>query len=60
MTQYEQPHKPFNESSPLNMPAERWREPTPDDQVIDISDPDYDVPVDDGERLEEDAETLKD
>ncbi len=49
-----------HEPSPLNLPAERLREPTPDELEIDISDPDHDLPLDESERAKEDAETLKD
>ena len=48
------------EPSPLNLPAERLREPTPDELEIDMSDPDHDIPIDESERAKEDAETLKD
>ncbi len=46
--------------SPLSLPAERLREPTPDEREIDVSDPDYDLPLDESDRLQEDAQTLKD
>ena len=46
---------PCQEPTPLELPAERLRKPTSDDQEIDISDPRLDVPFDDDNRLEEDA-----
>jgi hypothetical protein len=48
------------EESPLTMPPARLREPSADDQDIDLADPTLDLPLDDSERLREDAETLKD
>lgn len=52
--------EPLDEPSPLSMPPAHFREPSADDQEIDISDSIYDVPLDDSDRLREDAETLKD
>ncbi len=46
---------PRHEPTPLELPAERLRQPTSDDQEIDISDPRLDVTFDDDNRLEEDA-----
>ncbi len=46
---------PRHEPTPLELPAERLRQPTGDDQEIDISDPRLDVTFDDDNRLEEDA-----
>ncbi len=62
MSQQRQPteSQPILDPSPLSLPAERLREPTPDEREIDVSDPDYDLPLDESERLQEDAETLKD
>lgn len=62
MSQQRQPaeSRPAVDPSPLSLPAERLREPTPDEREIDISDPDYDLPLDERDRLQEDAETLKD
>lgn len=47
-------------ASPLTTPPARMREPSSDDQEIDVSDPSHDLALDDSERLREDAETLKD
>ncbi len=62
MSQIESPqHKhQIHEPSPLTMPPARLREPSSDDVEIDVSDPAYDLALDDSERLREDAETLKD
>lgn len=46
--------------SPLTMPPARLRERTADDAEIDVTDPRIDVPLDDSDRLREDAETLRD
>ncbi len=46
--------------SPLTAPPARLREPSADDQEIDLADPTFDLPLDDTDRLREDAETLKD
>lgn len=48
------------EESPLTAPPARLREPSADDQEIDLADPTFDLPLDDTDRLREDAETLKD
>ncbi|WP_026370919.1 hypothetical protein [Kallotenue papyrolyticum] len=56
----EQASTPPAAESPLTAPPTRLREPTPDDQEIEIVDPDYDLPLDDSDRLREDAEALKD
>ena len=57
-SQQRDPHTPG--ASPLTMPPARLREPSADDQEIDVSDPAYDLALDESERLREDAETLKD
>ena len=49
-----------NHESPLTMPPARLREPSADDVTIDVSDPAYDLSLDDSDRLHQDAETLKD
>ncbi|HEX6290007.1 MAG TPA: hypothetical protein VFZ66_12495 [Herpetosiphonaceae bacterium] len=49
-----------HEPSPLTMPPARLREPSADDLEIDVSDPAYDLALDDSERTREDAEALKD
>lgn len=49
-----------DESSPLTLPPARLRERTADDLDFDISDSTHDLPLDDSDRLREDAETLKD
>ncbi len=46
---------PHHEPTPLEVPAERLREPSSDDREVDISDPRLDFSFDDGNRLEEDA-----
>ncbi len=43
------------ELSPLTAPPARLREPTADDLEFDVSDPTHDLPLDDSERLREDA-----
>ncbi len=43
------------EPSPLTAPPARLRERTADDLDFDVSDPTHDLPLDDGERLREDA-----
>jgi hypothetical protein len=48
------------EPSPLTMPPARQREPSADDMEIDVSDPINDVPLDDTERLREDADPAYD
>ena len=48
------------EVSPLLMPSVRMRERSGDDLDIDISDSTHDLPLDDSDRLREDAETLRD
>lgn len=54
----EVPHP--SEPSLLTMPPARLREPSTDDLEIDISDSRIDLPLDDSDRLREDAETLRD
>lgn len=49
-----------SEPSPLTLPPARLREPSADDLEIDVSDTVYDLPLDDSDRLYEDAEPLKD
>lgn len=51
---------PPSEPSILTMPPARLRERSADDQEIDISDTRIDLPLDDSDRLREDAETLRD
>lgn len=46
--------------SPLMTPPARLREPSADDLPMDVSDSALDLPLDDSERLYEDAEPLKD
>ncbi len=48
------------QDSPLVTPPARLREPSADDLTIDVSDSAIDMPLDDSERLYEDAEPLKD
>ena len=55
---HEQPKHP--EPSPLTAPPARLREPSADDMEFDVSDPSHDVPLDDSERLREDAEPAYD
>jgi hypothetical protein len=52
------PH--HSEPSPLTMPPARLREQSADDLEIDVSDSRIDLPLDDSDRLREDAETLRD
>lgn len=52
------PHQ--SEPSTLTMPPARLRERSADDQEIDVSDSRIDLPLDDSDRLREDAETLRD
>ena len=42
------------------MPPARLRERTADDLEFDVADPLHDLPLDDTERLREDAEPLRD
>lgn len=54
-------HAPHpSEPSILTMPPARLRERSADDQEIDVSDTRIDLPLDDSDRLREDAETLRD
>ena len=46
--------------SPLNLPAERLRAPSLDEISIDIADPEDDLPLDESDRVREDAEPLQD
>jgi hypothetical protein len=46
--------------SPLTTPPARTRERSADDLEVDMSDPTLDLPFDDSERLEEDADPLRD
>ena len=48
------------EPSPLTLPPARLREPTADDMEFDVADPIHDLPLDDSERLQEDATPLRD
>lgn len=49
-----------SEPSPLMMPPARLRERSADDLEMDVSDSRLDLPLDDSDRLREDAETLRD
>jgi hypothetical protein len=49
-----------SEPSPLTLPPARLRERTADDLEFDVADPRHDLPLDDSERLQEDAEPLRD
>lgn len=46
--------------APLTAPPARLRERTADDLEFDVSDTLHDLPLDDSERLREDAEPLRD
>lgn len=46
--------------SPLTTPPARLRTPSSDDFEIDVSDSVYDLPLDDSDRLREDANSLRD
>ncbi len=48
------------EPSPLTLPPARLRERTADDMEVDTADPVHDLPLDDSERLQEDAAALRD
>lgn len=48
------------EPSPLTAPPARLRERTADDLEFDVSDTTHDLPLDESDRLREDAETLRD
>ena len=52
----QRPHEP----SPLTLPPARQRERTADDMEFDVNDPIHDLPLDDSERLQEDAAPLHD
>lgn len=65
MSENEQPQEsPGSEkmptTSPLTTPSARLRSPSSDDLEIDVSDSVYDLPLDDSDRLREDANTLRD
>lgn len=49
-----------SEPSPLTLPPTHFREPSADDLPIDLTDSVYDLPLDDNDRLYEDADPLKD
>lgn len=51
---------PTPPESPLMNPFRQLREPSADELTIDISDSAIDLPLDDSERLYEDAEPLRD
>jgi hypothetical protein len=46
--------------SPLTTPPARLRTPSSDDLEIDVSDSVYDLPLDDSDRLRDDANSLRD
>lgn len=49
-----------SQPSPLTMPPARLRSPSSDDLEIDVSDSNHDLPLDDSDRLRDDAYTLRD
>ena len=64
MSEHAPDHEPQaphpSEPSLLTLPPARQRERSADDQEIDVSDTRLDLPLDDSDRLREDAETLRD